>query len=102
MAIILTAAIVGRPAISLRNVALSAIIILVMSPSAVLGPGFQMVLCCDAGADCGLCDLASAAGRAAQRRHCRVFYGLYRSCGNSPSAFFVTSLIVDFRRLCFR
>lgn len=42
MAIILTAAIVGRPAISLRNIALSAIIILVLSPSAVLGPGFQM------------------------------------------------------------
>jgi competence protein ComEC len=42
MAIILTAAIVGRPAISLRNVTLSAIIILALSPSAVLGPGFQM------------------------------------------------------------
>lgn len=42
MAIILMAAIAGRPAISLRNVALSAIIILILSPSAVLGPGFQM------------------------------------------------------------
>jgi competence protein ComEC len=41
-AIMLTAAIFGRPAISLRNVALSAIIILVLSPSAILGPGFQM------------------------------------------------------------
>jgi competence protein ComEC len=42
MAIILAAAIAGRPSISLRNVALSAIAILVLSPSAVLGPGFQM------------------------------------------------------------
>ncbi|MGV3553252.1 ComEC/Rec2 family competence protein [Rhizobium sp.] len=42
MAIILTAAMFGRPAISLRNIALSAIIIIVLSPSAVLGPGFQM------------------------------------------------------------
>jgi competence protein ComEC len=42
MAIILLAAMSGRPAISLRNVALSAIVILVLSPSAVMGPGFQM------------------------------------------------------------
>ena len=42
MAIMLTAAMIGRPAISLRNVALSAIVILVLSPSAVMGPGFQM------------------------------------------------------------
>lgn len=42
MAIILTAAICGRPAISLRNIALSAIIIIVLSPSAIMGPGFQM------------------------------------------------------------
>lgn len=42
MAIMLTAAMFGRPAISLRNVALSAIVIIVLSPSAILGPGFQM------------------------------------------------------------
>jgi ComEC/Rec2-related protein len=42
MAIMLIAAISGRRAISLRNVALSAMIILVLTPSAVLGPGFQM------------------------------------------------------------
>ena len=42
MAIMLVAAILGRPSISLRNVALSAIVILVLSPSAVMGPGFQM------------------------------------------------------------
>jgi ComEC/Rec2-related protein len=42
MAIMLIAAISGRRAISLRNVALSAMIILAMTPSAVLGPGFQM------------------------------------------------------------
>jgi ComEC/Rec2-related protein len=42
MAIMLTATMIGRQAISLRNVALSAIIILALSPSAVMGPGFQM------------------------------------------------------------
>jgi competence protein ComEC len=42
MAIMLTAVFFGRPSISLRNVALSAIVILVLSPSAVMGPGFQM------------------------------------------------------------
>ena len=42
MAIMLVAVFFGRPSISLRNVALSAIVILVLSPSAVMGPGFQM------------------------------------------------------------
>jgi ComEC/Rec2-related protein len=42
MAIMLVAVFFGRPSISLRNVALSAILILAMSPSALLGPGFQM------------------------------------------------------------
>jgi len=42
MAIMLTASVIGRPSISLRNVALSALVILVIAPSAVLGPGFQM------------------------------------------------------------
>lgn len=42
MAVILVAAILGKPAISLRNLTLSAIFILVLSPSAVMGPGFQM------------------------------------------------------------
>lgn len=42
MAIMLAAAMIGRRAIDLRNVALSAIVILALSPSAVMGPGFQM------------------------------------------------------------
>jgi ComEC/Rec2-related protein len=42
MAIMLTAVFFGRPSISLRNVALSAIAILLVSPSALMGPGFQM------------------------------------------------------------
>ncbi|WP_342212879.1 ComEC/Rec2 family competence protein [Rhizobium sp. CFBP 8762] len=40
--IMLIATLFDRPSISLRNVALSAIIILVITPSAVTGPGFQM------------------------------------------------------------
>ncbi|MFJ6325481.1 MULTISPECIES: ComEC/Rec2 family competence protein [unclassified Rhizobium] len=42
MAIMLVAVLFDRPSISLRNVALSAIVILVLSPSQVLGPSFQM------------------------------------------------------------
>jgi ComEC/Rec2-related protein len=42
MAIMLMAVFFGRPSISLRNVALSALAILVFSPSALMGPGFQM------------------------------------------------------------
>ncbi len=42
MAIMLVAVLFDRPSISLRNVALSAIVILILSPSQVLGPSFQM------------------------------------------------------------
>ncbi|WP_337269764.1 ComEC/Rec2 family competence protein [Oryzifoliimicrobium ureilyticus] len=42
MAVMLIAVLVDRPSISLRNVAISAIIILVLSPSEALGPSFQM------------------------------------------------------------
>ncbi len=42
MAVILGAVLVDRPSISLRNVALSALIILVFHPASVMGPSFQM------------------------------------------------------------
>ncbi len=42
MAIMLVAVLLDRPSLSLRNVALSAIVILILSPSQVLGPSFQM------------------------------------------------------------
>ena len=42
MAIMLVAVLFDRPSLSLRNVALSAIVILILSPSQVLGPSFQM------------------------------------------------------------
>ncbi len=42
MVVMLIAVFFDRPSISLRNVALSAMIILVISPSEVLGPSFQM------------------------------------------------------------
>ncbi|TLX12331.1 ComEC/Rec2 family competence protein [Rhizobium sp. MHM7A] len=42
MAIMLIAVFFDRPSISLRNVALSALVIIVISPSEVLGPSFQM------------------------------------------------------------
>ena len=42
MAVILLAVVLDRPSISLRNVALSATFIEIMSPSAITGPSFQM------------------------------------------------------------
>ncbi|WJH40230.1 ComEC/Rec2 family competence protein [Aliirhizobium terrae] len=42
MAVILIAVLVDRPSISLRNVALSALIIIVWTPSEIMGPSFQM------------------------------------------------------------
>jgi competence protein ComEC len=42
MAIMLIAALFDRPSISLRNIALSALLILLTSPSEALGPSFQM------------------------------------------------------------
>jgi competence protein ComEC len=42
MAIMLVAVLFDRPSVSLRNVALAAIAILILSPSDVLGPSFQM------------------------------------------------------------
>ncbi|MGN7291301.1 ComEC/Rec2 family competence protein [Rhizobium sp. SAFR-030] len=42
MAIMLTAVFFDRPSISLHNIALAALVIMILSPSAVLGPSFQM------------------------------------------------------------
>ncbi|WP_085424237.1 ComEC/Rec2 family competence protein [Xaviernesmea oryzae] len=42
MAVMLVAVFFDRPSISLRNVALSALIIIAISPSEILGPSFQM------------------------------------------------------------
>lgn len=40
--IVLIAVLIDRPAITLRNVAIAAVIIVILSPSAVMTPGFQM------------------------------------------------------------
>lgn len=42
LAIMLVAVLADRPALTMRNVALAAIVIILISPSAVVGPGFQM------------------------------------------------------------
>lgn len=42
LSIMLIAVILDRPALTMRNVALAAIVIILLSPSAVVGPGFQM------------------------------------------------------------
>ncbi|MDP3524330.1 MAG: ComEC/Rec2 family competence protein [Hoeflea sp.] len=42
LAIMLVAVLADRPALTMRNVALAAILIILVTPSAVVGPGFQM------------------------------------------------------------
>jgi competence protein ComEC len=42
LAVMLVAVMADRPALTMRNVALAAIVIILISPSAVVGPGFQM------------------------------------------------------------
>jgi competence protein ComEC len=42
LAVMLTAVLLDRPALTLRNVAIAALVILVLQPSAVSSPGFQM------------------------------------------------------------
>lgn len=42
LAVMLIAVIADRPALTLRNVAMAAIVIILLQPSAVVGPGFQM------------------------------------------------------------
>ncbi len=63
-AIMLVAVLFDRPAISLRNLALAAIVILATTPSAVLGPSFQMSFAATAALIAGY-----AAWRARPRRH---------------------------------
>lgn len=91
MVIMLLAAVFGRPSISLRNIALSALAILVLSPSAVMGPGFQMSFAAT---------LALVAGYSvwqARRRggHAEVRgrFGLLSMMGTFVAGVFVTSLI---------
>jgi competence protein ComEC len=64
MAVMLVAVLVDRPSISLRNVAVSALIILAWTPSEILGPSFQMSFAATAALVAGY---AAWAGRA--RRH---------------------------------
>jgi ComEC/Rec2-related protein len=49
LAIVLVAVLFDRPALTLRNVALAAICIILLTPSAVVGPGFQMSFAATAG-----------------------------------------------------
>ena len=42
MAVMLVAALLDRPAISMRNVAISALVIMALTPSEILGPSFRM------------------------------------------------------------
>lgn len=66
MAIMLVAVMLDRPALTLRNVALAAVAIILLSPSAVTGPSFQMSFAATAA-------LIAAYGAWARRRRAGVF-----------------------------
>jgi ComEC/Rec2-related protein len=66
MAVMLVAVLLDRPSISLRNVALSALIIMVWSPSEILGPSFQMSFAATVALVAGY---AAWARRAQDRQH---------------------------------
>jgi competence protein ComEC len=66
MAVMLVAVLLDRPSISLRNVALSALIIIAWSPSEILGPSFQMSFAATAALVAGY---GAWAGRARREQH---------------------------------
>lgn len=49
LSVMLIAVVFDRPALTMRNVALAALVIIIISPSAVVGPGFQMSFAATAG-----------------------------------------------------
>ncbi|MHA7968925.1 ComEC/Rec2 family competence protein [Rhizobium sp. CAU 1783] len=91
-AIMLVAVLFDRPAISLRNLALAAIVILVVSPSAVMGPSFQMSFAATAGLIAGY-----AAWRSRPRKPSLPFaipgLSLLAAGGKILGGAFATSLI---------
>lgn len=77
LAIMLVAVLADRPALTMRNVALAAIAIILISPSAVVGPGFQMSFAATAA-------LISAYAAIAMRAHHRSAGPDVRLSGSAP------------------
>lgn len=69
LSIMLGAVLADRPALTMRNVALAAVIIIAMTPSAVVGPGFQMSFAATAA-------LIAAYGALAERQRRKAGPGL--------------------------
>ncbi len=92
-AIMLVAVLFDRPAISLRNLALAAIVILAISPSQVLGASFQMSFAATAGLIAGYDGWRRGAGRSS--RYAPDFPGrkALSFLWNFAAGTFVTSLI---------
>lgn len=100
MAILLLAVFFDRPSISLRNIALSAIAVLVVSPSEVMGPSFQMSFSATVALVAGY---AFWARRAAPRKP--ALFKLPAALGTVwtfVTGIFTTSLIGGFSTMLFR
>lgn len=91
MAILLIAALVDRPSISLRNVALAAIVILTMAPSEIMGPSFQMSFAATLALVSGY---SLWSGHSSGREHARrPISNLASGTWNFVASVFLTSLI---------
>lgn len=91
--IMLIATLFDRPSISLRNVALSAIIILVITPSAVTGPGFQMSFAATLALVAGYAWWRISGPAEAASQHLPRLFRVLRALKIAAAGLFISSLI---------
>lgn len=91
ISIMLIAVFFDRPSISLRNVSLSALLILAFTPSAVTGPGFQMSFAATLALVAGYSHWRDRPGREAQSRNARA--GAWRIAAGFFTGLLLSSVI---------
>ena len=89
LAIMLIAVLLGRRALSLRNVALSALLVLLLTPEALLSASFQMSFAAAA----AIVSAFEAVRRRGERSTERVSANLFRRIVHSGGTMFLTSLV---------
>ncbi|MEM5473062.1 ComEC/Rec2 family competence protein [Hoeflea sp. AS60] len=78
LTVMLVAVMFDRPALTMRNVALAASVIILISPSAVVGPGFQMSFAATAALISAYAAIARRAGSRSETAGARAFGSLLR------------------------
>ncbi|PWW03688.1 ComEC/Rec2-related protein [Hoeflea marina] len=92
LVIMLVAVLLDRPALTMRNVAIAALVIIVISPSAVAGPGFQMSFAATAALIAAYGGWAGRAERSERSGGAKGF-GLLRGAIGFIAGLLVTSLV---------